>query len=508
MRSSISLLLMAASLALACGDVIVATPLSRAPSAANPTTVDDVTMPSSAVRSEDCPQIEWPSSDAHDQLLHAGDFEALDARLYAYLDAYKANPLCEAMLRDAWNQMGWRHEGNPEALDEWVAGSARPAAALTARGRAYTDKGYDARGRKFARDTPAENFRRMRELHAKARADLMHAMKLQPDSPIALASWANLVRASGDPETLLPMLEQYLERDPLSARARLDVINAFEPKWGGDIAVMHRIAAEAQAHADRNRRLVPLQGFAHAYLAAEAWRQKDYAKAEAAYTKALASGDWNSEWSVYRSKMRRYLEDYPGALIDAERAVEQTPYSDEAWDALGHALKGLKRYDEAAEAWTKAIEYDADYLWYYERRGLAYDASNRFEEAAADFRKSTELDPERHYGWSTLGYFLAVDLDRHAEAIPVLERATRLKPGYPRNWYLLGLSHERLGEYDAARSHYARYLEAEAKSDRPSEMWIARARGFEKRREQAAMAGTDAGAPRMPGLSGLSSSAQ
>jgi tetratricopeptide (TPR) repeat protein len=466
-------------------------------------------MPSSRVPDGACPEIEPVSRSGIEALLQAGEFEAIDAQVYAQLDAYKLNPLCEPRLLGAWEVLGWMHEDEPEALDAWVEASTRPAAALTARGYAYTDLGYEARGTKWARDTPAENFARMRELHGKARADLERAVELAPESPIALKNLAWITKAGGgDRERLLALLDAHLKHDPLTLTAREGVMDAFEPKWGGSLDVMHRIAEEAQAYSDRNPRLVPLQGRPYAYLAGQAWGKKNYADAHAYYTKALSYGDWGAQWSVYRSKIRRYLHDYPGALIDAERAVKTVPTSDECWDALGYALRELDRFDEAAEAWTKAIEINDDYLWYYERRGVAYDGSNRFEEALADFRKSAELDPTRHYPWSMVGYLLAEDLDRFDEAIPALERAAEIKPEFPGNWFLLGLSHEKLGDLEKARGYYDHYLKLEATAEKPVERRIRFAMAFDSRQTRTARAEGAPSADRLPGLSGLTGEAQ
>lgn len=488
----------------ACVDLVVARPSSSAPSAENPTTVDDVTLRGSEPAAGSCPEIGASSADELDTLLHAGEYEALDARLYAYLDAYKANAWCEPRLEDAWKSMSWRHEEKPEALDDWVAGSKRPAAALTARGHAYVDAAYAARGSKWARDTPEESFRRMHELMRAGRADLLRAIELQPDSPIPVEVLAWGAKASSGQESLIPILERHLALDPRSLAARAGVIAAFEPKWGGDLAVMHRIAAEAQPHAELNPRLVSLQGLPHGYLAWEAWRDEHLAEAHAHYTEALRFGDWGTKWSRDRSAVRRKLGDLPGALIDADRAVSLAPRFDKAWGNRARILDEMGRHEEALEAWDKAIEYAPGHRWYYEKRAMTLHAVGRHAEAIADLRKATELEPDRHWSWSRLGMDLADGMDDCEAAVPALETAARLRPQDPRNWFFIAMCHERAGEIDRAGEVYAHYLQLVAQGGSASKVRLRHARAFESRqRAQATRLGAEGGSDALPGLSGL-----
>ncbi|PZC70667.1 hypothetical protein B5X24_HaOG215303 [Helicoverpa armigera] len=54
----------------------------------------------------------------------------------------------------------------------------------------------------------------------------------------------------------------------------------------------------------------------------------------------------------------------------------------------------LQKYAQAVKDCTKAIELDDKYLKAYIRRAQSYEATEKFDEALADFKKILELDPD------------------------------------------------------------------------------------------------------------------
>ena len=66
----------------------------------------------------------------------------------------------------------------------------------------------------------------------------------------------------------------------------------------------------------------------------------------------------------------------------------------------GNAYLKQGQYDEAAMEYSKAVELDPQLAGGYNGLGLAYQKKGQFEEAIADFDKAIELEPknaELHY---------------------------------------------------------------------------------------------------------------
>lgn len=81
------------------------------------------------------------------------------------------------------------------------------------------------------------------------------------------------------------------------------------------------------------------------------------------------------------------------------------------------------------------------------------------EQRIAMFKEVLEIDPEDPV--ATMGLASAyVQLDRHADAVPWLEAATRAKKDYSAAFLKLGQCHEVLGDTGAARAAYRRGIEA------------------------------------------------
>jgi tetratricopeptide (TPR) repeat protein len=100
---------------------------------------------------------------------------------------------------------------------------------------------------------------------------------------------------------------------------------------------------------------------------------------------------------------------------------------DQSWPycAKGRALRNMKRYNEAVEAFSEAIKLDeTDCLG----RGITSYMWGRMEQAEADYRRFIGLRPSRSVGHNNLAYLL-YDLGRVEEAMEEWKQAVKLAPG-------------------------------------------------------------------------------
>ncbi|NNU79628.1 tetratricopeptide repeat protein [Halovulum dunhuangense] len=161
------------------------------------------------------------------------------------------------------------------------------------------------------------------------------------------------------------------------------------------------------------------------------------------------------------------------ALARAERTDEATevlsalargnPGNQMVQTALGDMLRVNEQFARAADAYTAAIdlievENPAQWRLFYVR-GIAYERTDRWPEAEADFRRALELNPEQPQVLNYLGYSL-VELRRNLEeAEAMIRRAVEQRPqdGYITD--SLGWVLYRLGRYEEAVAPMERAVE-------------------------------------------------
>jgi tetratricopeptide (TPR) repeat protein len=147
------------------------------------------------------------------------------------------------------------------------------------------------------------------------------------------------------------------------------------------------------------------------------------------------------------------------AVKHLEALMQKRPDDVEVITALGNVLRARKRYAEAAEVYTKAVEKIGEpdksnwTLFYF--RGTAYERAKQWPKAEADLKKALELIPENQpngrsqvlnylgYSWVDMG----MNID---EAFKLLQRAVDLNPRDGMIIDSLGWAYYRLGRYDDA----------------------------------------------------------
>jgi eukaryotic-like serine/threonine-protein kinase len=118
---------------------------------------------------------------------------------------------------------------------------------------------------------------------------------------------------------------------------------------------------------------------------------------------------------------------YEEAADAFQKALQTDATSDSAYRGLGFAYEHLGKMEDAEQTYRSAIhvrpEYWAGYNWlggYLYRQG-------RYEEAARQFEQVTERAPDNFRGYNNLGGAY-IALARYAEVIPLCERSIRIRP--------------------------------------------------------------------------------
>ncbi len=162
-----------------------------------------------------------------------------------------------------------------------------------------------------------------------------------------------------------------------------------------------------------------------------------------------------------RQIIRGYLmiHDFENAGLYAEALTEEYPEDPSAWFMLGRIYRQAERYDEASNAFRKALELTSFNILIYDELLKAEEESNDLVSVAEIYTKLVQLNPESALLHERLGLSLA-RIRENEEAKLYLQRALELdsEMTYARN--LLGLVHLELNENEAAAAQFRRYLVA------------------------------------------------
>lgn len=143
------------------------------------------------------------------------------------------------------------------------------------------------------------------------------------------------------------------------------------------------------------------------------------------------------------------------ARATLKRVIRRNPKDKEALNGLGNILRTRKMFAEAADVYTRTIKaigdqpQTEDWQVFY-NRGIAYERTNRWPEAEADFKKALELKPDQPLVLNYLGYSWVDKGLNLKDGMALIEKAVSLSPtdGYIVD--SLGWAHYKLGDYEEA----------------------------------------------------------
>jgi tetratricopeptide (TPR) repeat protein len=300
--------------------------------------------------------------------------------------------------------------------------------------------------------------------------------------------------------------------DLASARTNLESARELAPRNGRVWVALSQTYwrlhqdAEAEDAAGKAAAFAPedpavLQGLAIYY--SETNQTLKAARAEAKYSaKTPEKGDVRERASALYFEAARPLLDqqrFAEAVVILKEGVERLPQSAQLQLALGVAYYGLRRFDDAADAFLRTVEISPEIEQPYAFLGKIVDqipsrlprVTQRFAEYesahpenaagyllhakaldAQSLEPETALrlleksiainagDPSAHFEMGTV-----LDrLERFADAAAEFERAAELAPSDPAAHYRLARDYDRMGKHEAAqaeREKHARLVKAQ-----------------------------------------------
>lgn len=148
------------------------------------------------------------------------------------------------------------------------------------------------------------------------------------------------------------------------------------------------------------------------------------------------------------------LERHEEAIAILKELVEEDPTDVGTAVALGNVYRSQQMFEEAAEVYDATIRTLGDVppaywtLYYY--RGIAYERTDRWELAEADFRRALEMEPEQPLVLNYLGYSWIDRGENLDEAVDMVRRAVAARPDDGYIVDSLGWAYYRLGRFEEA----------------------------------------------------------
>jgi tetratricopeptide (TPR) repeat protein len=258
------------------------------------------------------------------RLLTSRSFDQLDTLLSAYSDSAGRDYRMEYRLFDAYDAFDVAIPSLKPLFDEWVDQHPQSAPARLARGTYLAARAWKARGAKESNETSRAQFREMDAFFARASADFYFGMRLDPRSIVPYDGLMGIAMNEPDHAMGRLLLDRGLKLQPYSFILRLAYMWSLLPRWGGSYAAMEEFARESAPFAARNPRIKALAGYEDWDRGRVLEEKKDYAGAEAAFTRALAAGD-ASQFRLDRGDFYWRREKFREAFEDLNRALLQRP---------------------------------------------------------------------------------------------------------------------------------------------------------------------------------------
>ena len=318
----------------------------------------------------------------------------------------------------------------------------------------------------------------------------LHGALLAVDAPpAAIAKWRRAVALCGsEPDAPRLRLAKLLAETgpPADARRELEALLRDQPDHAPALLALAHLAqlrgetAEAISLASRCTNDRRATRAAWTLLATLHQRSGDTNAARSASAKAAslppdapASDPFEAETLVPRDDPRdlsdraqRWL--MSGQLAEAaplvNRLVRDHPRFAEGWLLLGRLQNLRKEFAGAERSLRRHLELDAQSINGFFQLGMALMGQNRPAEAVPLFERATRLKPDFGAAFFNLGMALARS-DRKREAVPAFRSAIRQNPERIDSYILLADLHLQLGE-TAEAAELARQAEALDASDR------------------------------------------
>lgn len=166
----------------------------------------------------------------------------------------------------------------------------------------------------------------------------------------------------------------------------------------------------------------------------------------------------HSQEELYSEGYRAYVAgNYQRAVAAYSRYLKNSPNDADVWSSLAASQIRIGKVDEAIQSLKRAMMQNSKKSLFHKQLAIAYDLSQRHDEAVAAAKQAQALGKTDSITLGILGKNLCI-LNRHTEAIPILQTAVKANQNNFSARYYLALSLSQSGQLDQAQGHLQEIL--------------------------------------------------
>lgn len=141
----------------------------------------------------------------------------------------------------------------------------------------------------------------------------------------------------------------------------------------------------------------------------------------------------------------------------------------EAMYQLGRYYQGQNRFDEAVNAYLKALNADANFVEARNGLGVVYSRQGKYREAIEAFQAAIQQAPKAAHLYSNMGYAYYLQ-GQYAESVKALQQATALDPNNQRALNNLGQAYAKAGNTTQSALAFAEAISVEKPNNAVAEV--------------------------------------
>jgi tetratricopeptide (TPR) repeat protein len=177
------------------------------------------------------------------------------------------------------------------------------------------------------------------------------------------------------------------------------------------------------------------------------------------------------------------LEKWEEAIQAYQKAIQLNPKFSWSYNNIGDAFLKLQNWEKATQAYQKAIQLNSDFHWSYYNLGEAYSQLYQWDEAIAAYRQALQKQPDLLLAYEKLGNALQQQSAAYQkEAVKAYQTAIQYEPDN------LELYHKALELQPNNRSLYLQLCQALARQNEFDEAVIFFQMGLQAQPEKADIA--------------------
>jgi len=318
----------------------------------------------------------------------------------------------------------------------WLELAPASAYAHLARANYYRDAAWNARGGKWASETPRESLRRMTDMVDQAVPLFRRAIRIEPRLMPAYAGLLNVAMLDSRPGVEREALTGAAAQDPACLEIARLRMNALQPRWGGSYEEMLSYAAELSKHVARRPQLAIHVAAPYADRGDRLIAGKEYSR-EAAEVLDIAvrigsnEGAMRGAADVALNPAEGEADRWKGAalLLQEHRFNETNAWAHRqiAWQLVKLAPEWSMRHA------LKAAELDPENAFGQYLLGAGHYNTRQFEQAERHYLAAVEDAGLRRTSLRELSTMWLYDsgLERRQAAVKAKPYIDRLLQAYP-----------------------------------------------------------------------------